>query len=115
MLSPGKIRPVLLFTRLMAIGLPKSLDCFRTYSVKTFVSDLIAGVTVGLVELPLAMSFAISSGLSSQTGIYTEGPDRGNRNAPNALTLPFRLELLAGHDSGDGQASLGPSDRPLGC
>ena len=55
----------------MAIGLPKSLDCFRTYSVKTFVSDLIAGVTVGLVALPLAMAFAISSGLSPQTGIYT--------------------------------------------
>ena len=55
----------------MAIGLPKSLDCFRTYSVKTFVSDLIAGVTVGLVALPLARAFAISSGLSPQTGIYT--------------------------------------------
>ncbi len=55
----------------MAIGLPKSLDCFQTYSVKTFVSDLIAGVTVGLVALPLAMAFAISSGLSPQTGIYT--------------------------------------------
>jgi SulP family sulfate permease len=34
------------------------------------VSDLIAGVTVGLVALPLAMAFAISSGLSPQAGIY---------------------------------------------
>jgi SulP family sulfate permease len=35
-----------------------------------FVSDLIAGVTVGLVALPLAMAFAISSGMSPQAGIY---------------------------------------------
>jgi SulP family sulfate permease len=34
------------------------------------VSDLIAGVTVGLVALPLAMAFAISSGMSPQAGIY---------------------------------------------
>jgi SulP family sulfate permease len=35
------------------------------------VSDLIAGITVGLVALPLAMAFAISSGLSPQAGLYT--------------------------------------------
>lgn len=35
------------------------------------MSDLVAGITVGLVALPLAMAFAISSGLSPQTGIYT--------------------------------------------
>ena len=34
------------------------------------MSDLIAGVTVGLVALPLAMAFAISSGMSPQAGIY---------------------------------------------
>ena len=43
----------------------------RSYHVRTFVSDLIAGVTVGLVALPLAMAFAISSGLSPQAGLYT--------------------------------------------
>jgi SulP family sulfate permease len=42
----------------------------RTYSSRTFVSDLIAGVTVGLVALPLAMAFAISSGMTPQAGIY---------------------------------------------
>ena len=40
------------------------------YSPRTFTSDLIAGVTVGLVALPLAMAFAISSGMSPQAGIY---------------------------------------------
>jgi SulP family sulfate permease len=50
--------------------LPKSIECLRDYSKKKFVADLIAGVTVGLVALPLAMAFAISSGLSPQAGIY---------------------------------------------
>jgi SulP family sulfate permease len=50
--------------------LPKSVLALRTYTVQTFVSDLVAGVTVGLVALPLAMAFAISSGLSPQAGIY---------------------------------------------
>ena len=36
----------------------------------TFLADLIAGVTVGLVALPLAMAFAIASGLTPQAGIY---------------------------------------------
>ncbi len=50
--------------------LPKSIECLRDYDKKKFVADLIAGVTVGLVALPLAMAFAISSGLSPQAGIY---------------------------------------------
>ena len=51
--------------------LPKSYTALKSYSRKTFFSDLIAGITVGLVALPLAMAFAISSGLSPQAGIYT--------------------------------------------
>ncbi len=35
------------------------------------MSDLVAGVTVGLVALPLAMAFAIASGVTPQTGLYT--------------------------------------------
>jgi SulP family sulfate permease len=50
--------------------LPASVLALRTYSTPTFVSDLIAGVTVGLVALPLAMAFAISSGMPPQAGIY---------------------------------------------
>jgi SulP family sulfate permease len=40
---------------------PKLFQCLRAYDAQTFVHDLIAGVTVGLVALPLAMAFAISS------------------------------------------------------
>jgi SulP family sulfate permease len=50
--------------------LPASVLALRQYTPQLFVSDLIAGVTVGLVALPLAMAFAISSGMSPQAGIY---------------------------------------------
>ncbi len=50
--------------------LPKSVLCLRDYSVNKFIHDLIAGVTVGLVALPLAMAFSIASGLTPQAGIY---------------------------------------------
>ncbi|MBN8550092.1 MAG: STAS domain-containing protein [Deltaproteobacteria bacterium] len=50
---------------------PRSIQCLRHYSKNTFVSDLIAGITVGLVALPLAMAFAIASGVPPQAGLYT--------------------------------------------
>ncbi len=50
--------------------LPKSVLCLRHYSGKLFLSDLVAGITVGLVALPLAMAFAIASGVPPQAGLY---------------------------------------------
>jgi sulfate permease, SulP family len=50
--------------------LPKSILSLRDYSAGKFLHDLVAGVTVGLVALPLAMAFAIASGLTPQAGIY---------------------------------------------
>src|SRR5205814_10657422 len=50
--------------------LPKSVIFLRNYDRHKFVSDLIAGVTVGLVALPLAMAFAIASGVPPQAGLY---------------------------------------------
>jgi SulP family sulfate permease len=50
--------------------LPKSVLLLRDYDRHKFLSDLIAGITVGLVALPLAMAFAIASGLTPQAGIY---------------------------------------------
>src|SRR5690348_4785064 len=50
---------------------PKSFLVLRKYSRRDFYSDLIAGVTVGLVALPLAMAFAIASGVPPQAGLYT--------------------------------------------
>src|SRR5467141_367299 len=50
--------------------LPKSVLSLRNYNFDKFLLDLIAGITVGLVALPLAMAFAIASGLTPQAGIY---------------------------------------------
>jgi SulP family sulfate permease len=49
---------------------PKSVLSLRQYTTSDFWHDAIAGVTVGLVALPLAMAFAIASGLEPQAGIY---------------------------------------------
>jgi sulfate permease, SulP family len=55
-----------------AIGFrPKILDALKTYTRADFHADLIAGVTVGIVALPLAMAFAIASGVPPQAGIFT--------------------------------------------
>jgi sulfate permease, SulP family len=63
---------------------PRSIVCLRSYDRHQFLSDLIAGVTVGLVALPLAMAFAISSGVPPQAGIYT------------AVVAGFLISLLGG-------------------
>jgi SulP family sulfate permease len=50
---------------------PRLLDILPQYSTEDLIPDLIAGVTVGLVALPLAMAFGIASGTTPQAGIYT--------------------------------------------
>jgi SulP family sulfate permease len=50
--------------------LPKSVLSLRGYTLSTFAHDLTAGVTVGLVALPLAMAFAIASGVPPEAGLY---------------------------------------------
>jgi sulfate permease, SulP family len=64
--------------------LPKSVLCLRDYSRAKFLHDLIAGITVGLVALPLAMAFSIASGLTPQAGIYC------------AIVTGFLISLLGG-------------------
>jgi sulfate permease, SulP family len=50
---------------------PKLFLCLRNYSLKIFYNDLLAGVTVGIVALPLAMALAIASGVRPEQGLYT--------------------------------------------
>jgi SulP family sulfate permease len=52
-------------------NLPKAFLALRVYTVQMFFHDLLAGVTVGLVALPLAMAFGIASGVTPQAGLYT--------------------------------------------
>src|SRR5215218_4705412 len=54
-----------------AVPLPKLVETIRRgYSLDALLNDLVAGVTVGLVALPLAMAFAIASGVPPQNGLY---------------------------------------------
>lgn len=65
--------------------IPKSIICLRDhYNFSIFRKDLIAGVTVGIVALPLAMAFAIASGVSPEQGLYT------------AIIAGFVISLLGG-------------------
>ncbi|MES2586067.1 MAG: SulP family inorganic anion transporter [Pseudomonadota bacterium] len=50
---------------------PKLIDSFKGYSGSLFGKDILAGITVGVVALPLAMAFAIASGLKPEAGIFT--------------------------------------------
>jgi SulP family sulfate permease len=54
----------------MGAWLPKSVLCLKSYTPRLFMADLVAGITVGLVALPLAMAFAIASGMPPQAGLY---------------------------------------------
>src|SRR5436190_13493912 len=64
--------------------LPKLVTCLQTYSPKQFVADLTAGTVVGIVALPLALAFAIASGVSPERGLYT------------AIIAGFLISLLGG-------------------
>ena len=63
---------------------PRLLDALADYDREHFVKDVGAGVTVGIVALPLAMAFAIASGLTPQAGIWT------------AIIAGFLISLLGG-------------------
>ena len=63
---------------------PATLSLLKNYSFSDFTNDLSAGLTVGVVALPLAMAFAIASGMSPESGIYT------------AVIAGFLISLLGG-------------------
>ncbi len=50
---------------------PKLFDTLKNYSRQQFSKDLMAGLIVGIVALPLAIAFAIASGVSPEKGLYT--------------------------------------------
>lgn len=64
---------------------PKSIICFREgYSKEYFFHDLFAGASVGVIALPLALAFAIASGVTPERGLFT------------AIIAGFLISLLGG-------------------
>jgi len=65
--------------------IPKSVTCWREgYSKSMFLNDLLAGLTVGVITIPLAMAFAIGAGVPPERGLYT------------AIVAGFLISLLGG-------------------
>lgn len=63
---------------------PELLNSLKNYNLKTFFNDFIAGIIVGIVALPLAIAFAIASGVSPERGLFT------------AIVAGFCISLLGG-------------------
>lgn len=63
---------------------PKLFTLVKGYNLKTLLSDGVAGLTVGVVALPLAMAFAIASGLPPERGLFT------------AIVAGFLISFLGG-------------------
>lgn len=63
---------------------PKLIDTLKTYTRKQFTNDLFAGLIVGVVALPLAIAFAIASGVTPEKGLIT------------AVIAGFIISLLGG-------------------
>ena len=63
---------------------PKLLTCLKNYSGKQLINDLIAGLIVAVIALPLSIALAIASGVSPEKGLYT------------AIAAGFVIALLGG-------------------
>ncbi|MBR4516768.1 MAG: STAS domain-containing protein [Bacteroidaceae bacterium] len=63
---------------------PRIVSCLKGYDKETFTKDLMAGIIVGIVALPLAIAFGIASGVTPEKGIIT------------AIVAGFIISLLGG-------------------
>ena len=50
---------------------PRLFETLKGYTSRDFSADLVSGITVGIVALPLAMAFAIASGVKPEAGLFT--------------------------------------------
>lgn len=86
---------------------PRLLETLKHYSRATFSADLAAGVTVGIVALPLAMALAIASGLKPEVGLFTAiigglfvsvfGGSRVQIGGPAGAFVPLLAPIVAAH------------------
>ncbi len=84
--------------------IPKSFIYLRRYSLALFRKDLTAGITVGIIALPLAMAFAISSGVTPERGLFTAivagflisalGGSRGQIGGPTGAFVVIIYDII---------------------
>lgn len=86
---------------------PKLLDTLPGYGRQALTNDLSAGITVGVLALPLAMAFSIASGMSPTAGIWTAivagllisllGGSRVQIGGPTGAFIPIIYAIVADH------------------
>lgn len=90
-----------------AVFKPKILESLRNYSGAAFQADIGAGITVGIVALPLCLALGIASGVRPVQGIYTAivagvivgllGGSRVQVAGPTAAFVPIVYGIVAAH------------------
>ncbi|CUB05097.1 SulP family inorganic anion transporter [Tepidiphilus thermophilus] len=96
----------------MSFFRPRLIETLHGYDRGQFLADLSAGATVGVLALPLAMAFAIASGMSPSAGIWTAivagflisalGGSRVQIGGPTGAFIPIVYGIVAAH----GEANL---------
>mgnify|MGYP002118229598 FL=1 len=86
---------------------PKLLSVMKTYNKEQFVKDVIAGLIVAIIALPLSIALAISSGVSPEQGLYTAiiagffisllGGSRVQIGGPSATFMVVVYSVVAAH------------------
>lgn len=86
---------------------PKLFSCFKDYSGQKLVNDIVAGVIVAIIALPLSIALAIASGVSPEQGLYTAivagfviaflGGSRVNISGPTAAFAAIVAGIVAQH------------------
>ena len=86
---------------------PKILESFHGYSKKQLASDIVSGIIVAIIALPLSIALAIASGVSPEKGLYTAivagfvisllGGSRVNISGPTAAFAAIVAGIVAQH------------------
>ena len=89
----------------MKIFRPKLFEALKNYNGKKFISDIVAGVIVAIIALPLSIALAIASGVSPEQGLYTAiiagfviaalGGSRVNISGPTAAFATIVAGIVA--------------------